>query len=341
MAGTTGKYLYKPFERKFLIPDKEVLWKKIAIKKALKIIEKEKIDLIFTTIPPNSVSLIGEELNNITKLPWVCDIRDEWTTDLNRKTQISKMNPVRLEKEKEIERRVLNVSSHITIISNLAKNRLAEFNEFKREKITVISNGYDSDDFREFKYNLPVQGDKLKILYSGNLSTRSFTSFLIALRNLEESNKIDPSIIEINFITSSGSRRLKEINNSEILKFSPYIEHDELIKELSNYHILLLYVDPDEPTTITGKIFEYLAARRNIFAVVPKDGVAASIITKCKAGIISSSDNIKEIEENFLYVYQQWQENKLVYAGIEEEIIKYDRKALTEKLTEIFNYVVN
>ena len=45
------------------IPDAKIGWKKYAVKKGLEIIKHEKIDVIFTTSPPQTVSLIGLELS--------------------------------------------------------------------------------------------------------------------------------------------------------------------------------------------------------------------------------------------------------------------------------------
>jgi len=337
MGGTTGKYLYKPFEKRYLLPDKEIVWNRFAISKAMEIIKEENIDVIFTTMPPNSINLIGEKLKRLTNLPWVCDIRDEWTSDQKRKKHFDSMNRERVQKEKEMELRSLGFADKLTIISDLAKNRISNFNNIPLNKINIISNGYDSKDFQNYTYQYPSKGGKLKIVHPGNLSTREFDSFLIALKNLEQTKIIDPNKIEIVFITSSGKKRITKINNSSIIKFLPYQDHKKLLTDLSNYHLLLLNIGKNEQTIVTGKIFEYLYARRIIFAIIPKDGVAANIIRECNAGIISSSENIPEIEKNLLDVYRLWENNKLNYAGVDENIKQYDRRFLTEKLADTFN----
>lgn len=69
---------YDKLRQVFYIPDKQKKWKKKAIKLASRIIEDEKIDLIYVTAPPFSSFLIGQELKEKYGIKLIVDYRDSW-----------------------------------------------------------------------------------------------------------------------------------------------------------------------------------------------------------------------------------------------------------------------
>ena len=88
----------------------------------------------------------------------------------------------------------------------------------------------------------------------------------------------------------------------------------------------------------SGKIFEYLYARRNILAI-PGDGdVVDSLLRETGAGI--SIETPEEVASKLA----EWQREKtqygvLTYMGREKEITKYDRRISTGKLSEILDNI--
>ncbi len=47
---------------------------------------------------------------------------------------------------------------------------------------------------------------------------------------------------------------------------------------------------------LSGKVFEYLAARRPILAVVPTDGAAAELVREARAGMVVAPDDVNGIK---------------------------------------------
>src|SRR5207248_1380751 len=61
----------------FFLPDARRGWVKFAVKKAIEIIEKEKIETILISSPPHSSQLIGLKLKKkFSSLKWIADLRD-------------------------------------------------------------------------------------------------------------------------------------------------------------------------------------------------------------------------------------------------------------------------
>ncbi len=63
-------------------------------------------------------------------------------------------------------------------------------------------------------------------------------------------------------------------------------EHDEVLIAQREASLLLLLVNdtPNAKLILTGKLFEYLAAQRNIICIGPKDGDAAPIANTLAQG---------------------------------------------------------
>jgi len=70
----------KRFKSKF-VPDRHMFWNKSAVKHAANLINKENIEIVFTSSPPHSVQLIGLTLKRQLDIKWITDFRDEWTND--------------------------------------------------------------------------------------------------------------------------------------------------------------------------------------------------------------------------------------------------------------------
>ncbi len=83
---------------RFHLIDRFLPWVVPAYRRALKIIEKHDINLIFVTSPPHSQHLIGWLLKRKTGLPWVADFRDPWLSD--KRFQNRKNETVSLDREK-------------------------------------------------------------------------------------------------------------------------------------------------------------------------------------------------------------------------------------------------
>ena len=78
---------------------------------------------------------------------------------------------------------------------------------------------------------------------------------------------------------------LNQWHLEEIVKSLGYVSHDESVKLLVQSHVLLLTLN-DEPgvnLTYPGKLFEYLAARKTLLALVP-EGATADLIRDMGAG---------------------------------------------------------
>ena len=99
---------------------------------------------------------------------------------------------------------------------------------------------------------------------------------------------------------------------------NPPVSREEVLKLQAEADILLLLLwdDPREVGVYTGKLFEYLAARRPILCIGCKDGVAASMIRERKLGV-SGHDSL-EIEQALKNWIHEFNVNKRIATPDEE-----------------------
>src|SRR5262249_12251776 len=72
-------------QRHVLVPDPQIAWIPSALVTSLSLIRKERVDLIYSSSPPNSGQVLALILKRLTKRPWIADFRDPWTEGIRRK----------------------------------------------------------------------------------------------------------------------------------------------------------------------------------------------------------------------------------------------------------------
>lgn len=88
-----------------------------------------------------------------------------------------------------------------------------------------------------------------------------------------------------------------------------YVDHPEAIEYMKNARVLLLLIrnTPFNKCITTGKIFEYLAARRPILGIGPENGEAAQILRETGRGIMIDYSDREKIKE-YLLSFKNWME---------------------------------
>lgn len=92
--------------------DYYILWLPSALFKGIKIVKKESIDVIYSTVPEFTSHILAFCLKILTKKPWVADYRDIWTGGLFRPRWIF---PAIV--GEKIEKLILSQADVITVIS--------------------------------------------------------------------------------------------------------------------------------------------------------------------------------------------------------------------------------
>lgn len=324
----------------FFITDVNLGWLPFAVHAGTKIIRQEKIDAIYVTAPIWTSLLIGYLLKKKTQKPLVIDFRDPWTINPFKKTPTKFHARI----ENWLERKVLTSADYVVTVSQPYKRRLIEKYPFLKNKFEVIMNGFDPDDFKNLKRQ-PLQG-KFRIVHTGSLyGLRTPKSFLLALQKLVREKEYLRKQIEVQFVGNYGKEApviVDKLGLNDLVEFIGYMSHERCLELMVNSHILLLIVATKGDKTsgiVTGKVFEYLISGRPVLALAPKESIVADIVQSANAGLVVSWD-IEAIKNAILEFYEQWAEGKLSATTDMANIERYNRKAQTSKLAQIFEKVI-
>lgn len=313
------------------IPDARIGWNKYAYKKAKDIITEYNIDTVITTSPPHSTQLVGLKLKKKFNIYWIADFRDPWT-DIYYYLDLLHSKIVKwIDKRKEIK--VLKSADKVITVGKSLSNYL--YNKILQRKFSIICNGFDPDDFTGRNY---IKPKIFTITYTGTLSDQyNISVFIDACHEC----KAQGNDFIIRFVGKVTESKLTEFsraglkNNIEIVNYVPHLKSIEYLLSSS----VLLLVIPEfkgNDVILTGKLFEYLAARKIIIGLGPKNGDSNEIIKDCDAGRMFSGKDSTELKEYLMDLVRLWEKNNDL--NIKNNCyLKYSRKKLTEKLADIIN----
>lgn len=327
---------------KIIFPDSAALWSKMSRKKALEIIKKENIKIIYTTSAPYSDHLLGLYIKKkMPDITWVADFRDEWMN--NPYILDNPHNPIRTSIEKKMEKEVLLTADALITNTPIMRRNFIQNNSLSGDNFYVIPNGYDEEDFAEFDIKKPLN-ERFTMTYTGALyGRRKPDTFFEALKQLKNENKIDGSRIKVRLIGNYYKDRLgAQIDSyglTEQVEIVGYLPHNECIEAQLNSDVLVLIEGTGRGADAfyTGKIFEYMNTGRPVLAILPEKGAAADLVRKSNIGVVSHTDSVDKIKENILFYYTKWCEGKLDFEPDRNEIEKYERKELTKQLANVFD----
>ena len=309
----------------FFLPDPRKGWNKAAVAAAKTILNEGKIDCIITTSPPHSTQLIGYKLAQEYNIPWIADFRDPWTDIYYYKQFYPTIFAHR--KNLKTEKNVLEKADAVITVGPTLQNLFANKIESNKDKIKVLTNGYDPDDFQSLP---PKSSSKFVITYVGTLADiYPLDHFLTAFKRLIE-NDSNALFRCIGTISPQQREKIMQLPEENI-ELIQYVNHRTAIEYMSSSSCLLLIIpsNPNNKGIITGKIFEYIAVGRPIVFLGPTDGDGATIIREGKAGAVINYNNDSEIYETLIAWSKQ-----LPTIEIKNS---FSRKSLTQSLSVILD----
>ncbi|MBC8315292.1 MAG: glycosyltransferase family 4 protein [Bacteroidetes bacterium] len=320
----------------FFIPDARKYWIKPSIKYLNQYLTEHPVDAIISTGPPHSMHLIAMQVSGKHQIPWLADFRDPWTNiDFYKDLKLTTCSD---KKHRKLEKNVLKNASAVTVISNSMAD---DFNHIYPRKYDVITNGYDPEDIPA--ESPPELDKKFSIAHIGTLvSTRNPKTLWITLKKLISSQPDMANDLQIKLvgkIDHTVTNSLEKYGLTPFVKRIPYMSHDEVMICQRQSQVLLLIINntPNAGMILTGKFFEYMAARRPILCIGPPDGDAAKILQQTHAGLLAGHDDIDTTEQHILTCYKRYKSGNLEVDS--REIEQYARKKLTEQLAGLLTRI--
>jgi len=315
------------------IPDARIFWIKPSVKYLLRYIPQNNIDAVITTGPPHSLHLIGLKLKQQLNIKWLADFRDPWTNiDYYADLKLTKYAD---KKHHQMEASVINSADVVSVVGKTMKD---EFEAAYKKKVEVITNGYDEHDVPAGNV---VLDKKFSIAHIGSMTkTRNPECLWQAIKELVAEEKDFANHLQIELIGKADISVTDNLIKYDLLKYflkKDYLPHTEVTTAQQQAQVLLLVVNrtKNQKGILTGKLFEYMLAKRPILCVGPIDGDAAEIIKDTNAGSVVHYDNKDEIKRIVKDYYLKFLKNELKAESFNTE--KYSRKNLTASLSQLLN----
>jgi len=320
--------------RRWLVPDEDVTWALTAVPAIVRITRRERIDLLITTSPPNSVHLIGAAVKRLTGIRWVADARDSIIANPDRRIESI---AVRLKEQTQqlVAREVARSADAIATVTAQIAAELSALSP--KGPLVTIANGADFDDFSGLPYRA---NSRLRITHTGSFfGKRDPRRFLTALGG------VDANIVA-RFVGDFRRADLDWVHTHRLqdkLELIPFTPRRRSLEHQRDSELLLLLIPDvgergrDVPS---GKLYEYLAARRPILAAVPPNGTAAEVIREAHAGTVVAPDDVEAMRQAILAFTKRWQQGGLpdleLPPGFERRISRTERvRELAELLRQI------
>lgn len=318
------------------IPDTRFLWKYYAIKKAKQICKEHKIDLIFSSSPPQTNHIIATKVSKATGIPCVGDFRDPWTDVYWLKTFPLRWKLIHYF-DKKLEKRTLD---RMTAITTVSPSWVELFQSKTKSPVHLVYNGFDN----EINISNKTQNSKFTIRYTGSLSLEQDISVFMKALDLLDAKLDLKQNFNIEFIGNFPEfvkDKISSFKTAHQVKILPYVSSKEAYDLMNASDMLLLFIHltPDNGV-INYKIYDYLSTAKTILAFGDKNGDAAQIIEKSRAGKMFEYSDDKSvatfIEEKFL----EFKEKEFKNSINVEFVSSFKRKVLCKRISEIFNDII-
>jgi glycosyltransferase involved in cell wall biosynthesis len=317
-------------------PDHSFMWAQRAFGACLSLLKSSKSKVIYSSATPWSAHLLALRLKRKTGIPWVADFRDEWADN----PVLIGLDAKLLGRHKKAEALVALEADHLIFAHQDVATAFSVKNSVSPKKITVITNGYDEDDFNSWESAPPCDGE-VRISHIGRLYPTQSADFLAkALERHWSFDCIKDIPVRLQFLGVLDTP-IKERTGLRI-EIIEQASHAAALKVLQGSHVALLLVDPDRGAgNIPGKTFEYLASGRRLLALVPPGGAAERMVKRAGAGNCADPGDGAAIVSAIKMIARDVAHGSALPEPDLDFISSFSRKRLTGRLVRIFDSIVS
>ncbi|MDD6795251.1 MAG: glycosyltransferase [Clostridiaceae bacterium] len=285
-----------------VIPDMYYGWSKKAGDYGIKLMEKEKFDVIFSMHEPPSSHLCARKIKKQFKdTPWITYWSDPWLKDSTRENA----NFVKKSIESSMEKNIVSLADKYIFVTEDNRDDYIESYGIKKEDTFIITRGFDSEYFNKLrKEEKPelIDNNKINIIYAGEIFSklRNVNPFIEAVEEIKEKNNELYKKLNILFFGNIDDAEAKaKLEGLEVAKVSKRIPFEEAIKYMLNSDILLLFGNKNSKQ-IPAKIYEYFGANGKIFVIYGDEKDPIRKLVENHPRCVTSLNNKTDIVEKLV-----------------------------------------
>ena len=329
--------LIQSYEKRVYFPDKYIRWNRAALKYIEnEIVDKQTIDLLYTSVGPHSTLLLAHELKKRFNIPIFIDFRDPFSFSqyalLDVKQDYRK-------KAEAIETKVFKDADQINNVTRIWQKAYESRYPEIGPKSSLLHNGYDEDDFSHL--NGKERTEVFTVGYNGTYSRIvPIEPLMEAIRYIHQEHRIS---IRLSIATPIKKSRLISkfpyLSQNNLMDHRGFLPHRQSLENLyqSDVSALILNDIPATDGMIPAKTFEYLRVGNPILLMHRKGSFLAELIEKTRTGSTVNISDPDSITQALLKFYHQWEQGSMAFDPDWNEIKTYERQYLTGRLAADFD----
>lgn len=323
-----------PFE--FPPIDAALYWAISIVPLCLRIIQKEKVEVIFTTSFPYADHVAGYLLKRLTGKPWVADFRDPWTQNASARN-----TGWRRRCDEWMEKAVLSHADRIIGVTPTYLNELRSLAYRKPvDNFLVIENGYDLNDFPQVdRSGLESKNHRqVTIAHVGMAYDGTILPLLDAVQHLAYA---DQARLKFRFIGGLPPKETIWLADHPLVaevEITPRLPHAQAVEAMQQADVVFLPIGGGQAWSghYPGKLFEYMACGTPIL-LIGSGGDASRLVQLSGTGCPVEAGDLDGAVRILHLIATDLAEFRTRYYQPEPQLVtRYERKFLTQRLVGVF-----
>ncbi len=323
--------------KNLIFPDSTKFWNKFLGEAVLQFGQTQKVDLIISVGQPFSTHILATKVRKKLGSKLILDYGDPWSFNPSAETIPSERRWL----DRLVEKQVLKQSNYVTVTTQSTRNAFEDNFPFVRDNIEVVTQGVDSSQFFDGK-NVVHDKDEITLFYAGTFykdirNPKPLFEALYGLTDILQGKKVKIIIAgKMEDYVLKMAEPFTENQNADIqVEMLGNISFDEVANYQKKADALLFFGNYGG-VQVPGKLFEYLATDRPIFAIIPSGDESERLLNSYSRGITVDYDTeqIKKEFVNFLTSVENGTYDQL------EPVLDYDWTVLSNQYLNIVKKVL-
>ena len=313
----------------FAIPDIYLYWAIKASGYGIKLMEKEKFDVMFSMHEPPSSHICAYRIKKkYKKLKWIAYWSDPWLKDSTREGS----SFIRKKIEGNYEEKIVNLAEKQIFVTKANRDDYVRTYNLNIDNTYIITRGYDAKVYKDIKESekpVLINDKMINIVYAGEIFSklRDIRPFIKALNTIKKDNYSLYNKLNILFFGNIDNEEVRtELLEIDNVKVSNRIPYKEALGYMINADILLLFGNKNSKQ-IPAKIYDYFGCYAYILVVLgdENDPILDVVSNKDKCRVVINNSN--DINDAIIDLT-----NRIISGSKSNEIAEYEWENISKRL---------
>lgn len=320
----------------WLVDDKK-LWATLAALRLWTLGLGKPFDAVISSGPPMTAHIATWLARPLLRCPWLMDMRDPWFYDTDWRQEVQSGLSRHL--NAGLERRcAASADLIVTTTPGLAKI-LRERYPARHEAVQVVFNGFN----KQLPLAPPAAG-QLRLLYAGTLYyNRDPFPLLRAVAALARQPGVDRSKLSFELVGNCAAwggvnieRWVREQGMADCVKVRPPVPAQEVPALMEQANVLVNFAQ-GQPNQIPAKMFDYIAAGREMLLIAETHSDSARLATEAGCARVVAPEDEAGLTAALTQLYQDYVVAQQAPALDPARVQAFSRRSQNERFLELLD----